>query len=350
MRGAGARSRPPSTGWEPDRLRCGTVPSPMTRRVTVCLFAAMIGATACGGDGGGQVRAATGGLVAEVASFDVAVGPAARFIVGILTKDEEFVSYGSVELRFTFEGRGEKDAPSLPGPRGTARFISLPGSPPAGSHPGPVALPSSEGKGVYGAQVAFDRAGFWQVAVRANLVGEKGSRTATAAFAVREKHTIPAPGDAALPSENLTVRSTNVPPGAIDSRADSPEVPDRELHQSTIARALTRHRPAVVVFATPVYCVSQFCGPVTDMVQELARDYTDRASFIHVEIWQDYEKKQLTKAAGDWLFRNNDLNEPWVFVIGADGKIAARFDNVTTREEVEPLLRALPVIGPEPAS
>ena len=109
------------------------------------------------------------------------------------------------------------------------------------------------------------------------------------------------------------------------------------------------HRPAVVVFSTPVYCTSQFCGPVTDMVQDLAHDYADRASFIHVEIWQDFEKKQLTKASADWLFRNNDVNEPWVFVIGADGKIAARFDNVTTREEVEPLLRALPVVGPEPA-
>jgi len=43
------------------------------------------------------------------------------------------------------------------------------------------------------------------------------------------------------------------------------------------------------VFATPVYCVSQFCGPVTDMVQDLSHRYDDRAVFIHVEIWEDYE-------------------------------------------------------------
>ena len=83
-------------------------------------------------------------------------------------------------------------------------------------------------------------------------------------------------------------------------------------------------------------------------VQELARAYPDRASFIHVEIWQDFEKKELTRAAADWLYRGNDLNEPWVFVIGADGRIAARLDNVVTRDEIEPRLRALPVIGPEP--
>jgi hypothetical protein len=92
--------------------------------------------------------------------------------------------------------------------------------------------------------------------------------------------------------------------------------------------------------------VSRFCGPVTDMVQQLAHDHADRASFVHIEIWRDFDKKVINKAAADWLLRNDDLNEPWVFVIGADGKIAARFDNVTTRDELEPLLRQLPVIGP----
>ena len=322
----------------------------MIRGIAPCLLAAALSATACGGGAsGGGGAAKSGGLAAEVASFDLAAGPAGRFIVGLLTGDQEFVSYGSVHLRFTYEGRGEKGARSLPGPEATAPFISLPGSPAAGSRRGPAPVPSSAGKGVYGAQVAFDRAGFWKVAVSARLVGEGRPRTATAAFPVRDKHAIPAPGDPAVPSENLTVGTPNVPTKAIDSRAEGADVPDRELHQTTIARALSLHRPAVVVFATPVYCTSRFCGPVTDMVQELARAYADRASFIHVEIWQDFEKQQLTKAAGEWLFRNNDLNEPWVFVIGADGRITARLDNVVTREEVEPLLRALPVIGPEPA-
>jgi peroxiredoxin len=53
----------------------------------------------------------------------------------------------------------------------------------------------------------------------------------------------------------------------------------------------------------------------------------------------------ISKAAADWLYRDNELNEPWVFVIGADGRITARFDNVVTRDELEPLLKALPVIG-----
>lgn len=326
----------------------------MTRRVAAFLLVVALGAAACGGGGGNGSGdgspAKSAGLTAEVASFDLAVGPPSRFIVGLLTNDQEFVSYGSVHLRFTYEGRGEKGARSSPGPEATAPFISLPGSPAAGSRRGPAALPGSAGKGVYGAPVAFDRAGFWKVHLTARLVGEAKPRTATAAFSVRDKHALPAPGDPALPSENLTVRSPDVPTKAVDSRADGADIPDPELHQTTIARALTLHRPAVVVFATPVYCTSRFCGPVTDMVQELARAYADRASFIHVEIWQDFEKQVLTKTAAEWLLRNNDLNEPWVFVIGADGRIAERLDNVVTRDEIEPLLRALPVVGAEPAS
>ena len=88
----------------------------MTRRLAAFFLAIALGAAACGGDGGkgggdGSAAKSTG-LAAEVASFDLAVGPAGRFIVGVLTDDQEFVSYGSVHLRFTYEGRGEKGARS----------------------------------------------------------------------------------------------------------------------------------------------------------------------------------------------------------------------------------------------
>jgi hypothetical protein len=65
-----------------------------------------------------------------------------------------------------------------------------------------------------------------------------------------------------------------------------------------------------------------------------------------VEIWKDFQGQVLNKSAADWLFRDDEAQEPWVFVVGADGRITARFDNVVTPEELEPLLQALPVIGP----
>jgi len=97
------------------------------------------------------------------------------------------------------------------------------------------------------------------------------------------------------------------------------------------------------VFSTPVYCVSRFCGPVTDLVAELAAEYGDRADFIHVEIYEDFAAGKVNQAAQDWLSTaDGDLREPWTFLVGADGRIAASWDTVVTRSEIEPLLKALP--------
>jgi hypothetical protein len=91
-----------------------------------------------------------------------------------------------------------------------------------------------------------------------------------------------------------------------------------------------------------VYCVSKFCGPVTDMVQELAAEYGDRAEFIHIEVWRDFQGQVVNQAAADWILREDTLQEPWVFLVGADGRVAARWDNVATRQEIEPHLQDLP--------
>ena len=137
-----------------------------------------------------------------------------------------------------------------------------------------------------------------------------------------------------------------VPPAAIDSRAAGGQpIPDPELHATSIADAIEAGHPALVVFSTPVYCVSRFCGPVTDLVAELAKEYRDRADFIHVEIYRDFEAGLVNQAALDWLSPDGgDLREPWTFLIDANGRIAASWDTVVTRSEIEPLLQALPVI------
>ena len=299
--------------------------------------------TACGGSGG--KKAAADDLVVQVASYDLASGSDTRFIVGLLTQDQRLVGYGSVELRFSYVGTKESANPGAPSAPVKATYLpiygsTIPSPPPAA----PQIVLSSDSRGVYGAHTTFDKAGFWEVEASATIDGKV--RKGSGAFAVNPTHAIPAPGDPAIPSDNLTLDSPDVPKAAIDSRGGSGDIPDPDLHRTTIAAALAAHRPIVAVFATPVYCTSRFCGPITDLVNDLGHRYADRADFIHVEIWRDFQAQTINKAAADWLYRDNDLNEPWVFVIGADGKIIARFDNVVTPEELEPLIQALPVIGP----
>jgi hypothetical protein len=311
-------------------------------------FAAAAGAlvlllTACGGSGGSG-KANPDDLAVQVASYDVATGAPARFIVGLLTVDQRLIGYGTVDFRFSYVGTKEGSAGATPfGPAVTASYLPIFGSViPSPAPAGPQIVRSSDSRGVYGAPAAFDKAGFWEVEATATIDGK--ARHGKGAFAVNPTHAVPAPGDAALPTETLTLTTPEIPKAAVDSRGGSGDIPDPDLHRTTIAASLAARRPVVAVFATPVYCTSRFCGPITDLVDELAHQYADRADFVHVEIWRDFQAQTVNKSAADWVLRDGEITEPWVFVIGADGKVAARFDNVVTRAELEPLLTALPKI------
>ena len=213
---------------------------------------------------------------------------------------------------------------------------------------GPAVTSPAEARGVYEATgVTFDRAGFWTAEVTAE-VEDIGPQVTTTTFSVLEEPELLTPGDEAYPTENLTLDSTGVPPGAIDSRAESQGViPDERLHRTTIAQAMADGHPALVVFATPVYCISQFCGPVTDMVEDLSGRFADRAEFIHVEIWEDYGDEGvggvLNAAAAEWLQTpSGDLTEPWLYLIAADGTIVDRWSNLWSEDEVASALESLP--------
>jgi hypothetical protein len=308
------------------------------------LFLALaVAVPACTGGGQPSGRSA-GRLDVFPASYDLAAGTPTRFIAGVGTGANLLLAGGSVDMRFFFLGETKAEGPAQFAFDASGTFLPLPGAE-GGAPDTPTSVSGSEARGVYRAeQVTFDRPGLWQVEVTADL-GGGDVRRGRGAFEVLPEQLVPAVGEPAPRTENLTVDSKGVPRAAIDSRGANGPIPDPELHQTTIADAIHRGRPALVVFATPVYCISRFCGPVTDMVQDLAADYGDRADFIHVEIWKDFQRQVINAAAAEWLLRQDNIQEPWVFLIGADGKIAARWDNVATRAEIEPFLRDLPPLG-----
>jgi hypothetical protein len=276
------------------------------------------------------------GMVAVAASVDLYTGDPQRVDLGLLMSDNSFVSFGTVDVSFSLVG-DDAQASERPGPTATAVFVPTYGTPERSG--GPVVTQPNEGRGVYEASdVVFDTPGVWVADVTADVRG-LGPQTAQASFAVQEHPSLPAPGDRAQPTENLTVHSKGVPLAAIDSRAaGTGTIADPDLHRWTIA---------LVVFATPAFCTSKFCGPVTDMVEDLSRRYDDRAVFIHVEIWKDFENQVLNRAALDWLqMPNGDLTEPWLFLIGADGTIVDRWSSMWSEREVQTELEALPPMKP----
>jgi hypothetical protein len=292
------------------------------------------GASGTGSDGG-TVNAA-------MASTDLYVGTPQRVEVGLVLNDGRLISYGSVDMSFTFTGDGSGSTGSAAGPSATAVYLPTPGTSDGTT---PTITQPSEARGVYEAtNVTFDRPGYWKVDVLADVGGE--AMRASTTFGVAAEPALPAPGQAALETENLTIADhDDAPLSAVDSRAIAGgTIPDEILHRSTIADAISSNTPAVVVFSTPTFCTSKFCGPITDVVQDLAERYSDRADFIHVEIYKEYQQGNvvINQAAADWLYRNGDLTEPWLYLIGSDGTIQDRWSVLFRKQELEAALKALP--------
>ena len=285
-------------------------------------------------------------LVVEPASFDVAVGEDQRLLVGLFTPERQLVAHGEVELGLAYLGDGS-DTEAAIEQREPARFIPVPGGQPGAVTEEP-SLVQDTGTGVYAATVDLDRAGVWGIRVVGTLedgTPVSGNRT----FQVLPEHLVPAPGDDAPRVDNLTlddVASGAVRAVQLDSRAQAAnsEVAFPHLHRTTVAAAIEAGRPVVVAVATPVYCRTRFCGPLTEVIAELALSYDDRADFLHLEVWQDFDTQTLNDAAAAFIQTELGGNEPWVFLIDADGRIAARWDNILDIDELTAALEDLPVL------
>jgi hypothetical protein len=278
-------------------------------------------------------------FVVEVASSDLFAGEPQRVNVGVLTSTPEggvrLVTGGEIDVTFApFEGgRGTPVD-------GAGRFLPAPGADLASERP-TLSAPA-DARGVYEVtDVSFDEPGVWEATATFEVDGAGPFEVASTPFNVLEEPAYPAPGERALKTENLTIDS-KAPPAAIDSgAATTGEIPDPELHRWTIADALEQGRPIVALFATPAYCESILCGPVTSAVQDLAAEYDDEAVFVHVEIWRK-NPTVLNEAAADWLYRNENLTEPWLYVIDDEGIIVDRWSPLFDPEEVGDLLARMP--------
>ena len=179
----------------------------------------------------------------------------------------------------------------------------------------------------------FDQAGTWEGTATLTRDGKKGDSTFH--LTVSTDSTTPQLGQQAPPDDNPTLKSEpNIKKLSTDAS------PDESFYQMTVTEAIAAHKPFVVVFATPAFCTSRLCGPILDNVKSIKPAFADRVNFIHIEPYQlDDEGQLVTSAQGgpqvSPAFDAWHLNsEPWIFVVGADGKIAARFEGSASPEEL----------------
>jgi hypothetical protein len=155
----------------------------------------------------------------------------------------------------------------------------------------------------------------------------------------------------ALGAIDVAARSGSVAVGAQAPRSDTPTLatapaasittsrpPDLPLLRYSVAQSLAAHVPFVVTFATPKFCTSRTCGPVVDVVDAVRKQFAARGiRFIHVEVFRDNDP---TRGYNRWMRQWGLRSEPWVFLVGRDGRVKAKFEGSVSQAELAASVRA----------
>ena len=184
---------------------------------------------------------------------------------------------------------------------------------------------------IYVAHLKLPRSGkFWMLA---EPEGGNEKVQALGNLVVVNDDAPPDVGDPAMASDTPTLASAGGHAAAITTRTP----PDESLLQYSVADSLSAKVPFVVTFATPKFCSSRTCGPVVDVVEEVQHRLEDeKVRFIHVEV---YKENDPAKGFNRWMQEWNLPTEPWTFLVGANGKIAERFEGTVSVNELETAVR-----------
>jgi hypothetical protein len=330
-------------------VNLGTMPLRNTirymRPAFLSLFAAIATLAliaACGGDDGDSTETPNNvltpiasDLLPTVISSDLAVGEN-RFSVGLLNQAENGAVVTGADLHFAFYSIDESGNSTLKfemEPRALVidrAFTHL-------HEDGEIHVHEGGATGAYVAYPTFDSAGNWGVEVTGTADGVE-MNPVRLAFNVLEEHFSLTVGDPAPASEQTVLAD-------VDDIAeiDTSEVPIPEQHEMTIADAVTSGKPTVVAFATPAFCTSQICGPVKELFDDLYDEYKDDANFVHVEPYdiacvRGPDFQDLFSCAVPTVAEWELQSEPWVYIVDADGTIAAAFDGISSYEEMQAAL------------
>ncbi len=193
-------------------------------------------------------------------------------------------------------------------------------------------------RGIYVAQLEFDRVGDWSV--EAAVPSPDGKpRLVEVRFPVFEHTASVDLGQRPPASMNRTIDE-------VESIAEltTGSQHDPELYSTTVSEALGEGRPFVVVFASPAFCTNAVCGPQVEVASTLREKYGDQAEFIHVDLYDNPHeiKGDLSLAVVSPLLEEWGLvSQEWTFVMDAAGSVAARFENFVPEAELEEALQTI---------
>jgi hypothetical protein len=264
--------------------------------------------------------AVKGRTLQEVANASGSAGPELGLASSVFTVGQDRLAFGIIDNHSGFV-YGKTGVYVAPGP----------GKPAQGPYPAPADVLVTQGRyrskqaateadpfaAVYAAQVPFKRSGKYSILA----VTKTGAKTFAAPGQIQviagRDDRIPGVGDRPPKVKTDTLASARGDVASIDTRQ-----PPSDLHAKSFADVLGR-KPVALLFATPQLCQSRVCGPVVDEALQMRAKYGDRIEFIHQEVYAGNDPK---KGLREPLKRFNLATEPWLFVVGRDGRITARLE------------------------
>jgi hypothetical protein len=198
--------------------------------------------------------------------------------------------------------------------------------------------------GVYIGHADFPSAGKWTATFTTSAPGSP-ELTLPFTFDVEAKTHVLRPGGPAPSVRTPTLADV----GGDVSKVSSDVTPVKRFYETSEAAALAAKKPFVLIFATPKFCQSATCGPTLDRLKPVAAAHPEM-TFINVE---PYKLQDVAGELQPVLDASNQLQpveatvafglqtEPFVFVVGADGKIASSFELVFSPDEIEAAIKAV---------
>jgi hypothetical protein len=215
----------------------------------------------------------------------------------------------------------------------TALYVApKPGAKAQGPYPAPADVLMTEGRyrskqaateadpfaAVYAAQVPFKKPGKYSILA----VTKDGAKTVAAPGQIsvvsKADDRIPEVGER-MPKDLQTDTKASAR-GDIAS-IDTRQPPD-DMHEKAFTDVVGK-KPVALIIATPQLCQSRVCGPVVDVGEQMKSRYGRQVEFIHQEVYKNNDPKQGLRKPLEQL---NLATEPWLFVVGKDGRITARLE------------------------
>jgi hypothetical protein len=198
--------------------------------------------------------------------------------------------------------------------------------------------------GVYVTHADFPVAGSWTALFTTAAPGSP-EESIPFSFDVKADAHVVVPGEKAPSVDTPTLADA----GGDITKISSDEIPVPAFYETSVADALAAHKPFVLAFATPKFCVTKTCGPTLEKVKSVAASHPN-ITFINVEPYQlEVVAGQLQPVLSDAgqlqpvpaTDAYGLLTEPFVFVVGGDGVVKASFELVFATEEIDQALAGL---------